>query len=213
MIRYILSLLLLTWAGIAQAHQPAISSIILAEKADHSWILQIRSPLTSFEYVVKQKYGESSFATAEAFQELVVDYLKENISIRFNGAENLVLQKGTVQLGHETNVFFQVEGVPEIVESIAVNNPSFAGINRNQSIFMVLKEGMTNNQFILNNENQHSADLQLEGSGFVSQESNLTFGLFQQSIIPSGYKLWISGIVLVLLAGFYLKQKRLLPVN
>ncbi|MDO6440321.1 hypothetical protein Q4534_23040 [Cyclobacterium sp. 1_MG-2023] len=213
MIRWIASFILLIWAGMAQAHQPAISSIILAEKADHSWVLQVRSPLTSFEYVIKQNYGENAFATADEFKELVINYLKENIAIQFNGDADLLLQKGAVQLGHETNVFFQVEGVPEIMESLEVNNPSFKGINRNQSIFMVLSEGMTNNQFILNNENQHSASLRLEGSAFVPQESNLILGLFQQTTIPSGLQYWISGILLVVLIVFYLKQKKLLPIN
>lgn len=111
--RWIVSLVLVAWASLAQAHQPAISTVILAEKSDQSWILQIRSPLNSFEYVIKQNYGENSFASADEFKDLVINYLKENISIRFNGNYELLLQKGTVKLGHETNVFFQVTEVPE----------------------------------------------------------------------------------------------------
>ena len=160
--RWIVSLVLVAWASLAQAHQPAISTVILAEKSDQSWILQIRSPLTSFEYVIIQNYGENSFASADEFKDLVINYLKENISIRFNGNYELLLQKGTVKLGHETNVFFQVTEVPEKINSLEVSNTSFKTINRNQSMFMVLGEGLEKDQFILNNENEHSAILKVD---------------------------------------------------
>ena len=214
MIKWIASFILLTWAGLAKAHQPAISSIILTEQAHQGWILQVRSPLTAFEYVIKQHYGEGAFATPEEFQELVVDYLMDNISIHINGQnKSLVLKNGFVQLGHDTNVVFQAEGIPETIETLVVNNPSFKGINRNQSIFMVLEEGKNNVQFILNDENQHTANLKIEENQFVQQEATLVFGLFQNQTIHSGLNYWVVSILTLLLLTYCIKKKRLLPVN
>lgn len=204
--RWIASLVLIVWGSLAQAHQPAISSVILAEKSDQSWILQVRSPLTSFEYVIKQNYGENAFATADEFKELVINYLKENIAIQFNGNEGLLLQKGAVQLGHETNVFFQVADVPETINSLSVSNSSFKAINRNQSIFMILGDGFNKEQFVLNNDNEHSAMLKVEGNQFVQQEASLLLGLFQKETLSSSFNLWVMGIFLVLGLIYYLQK-------
>ena len=214
MIKWIASFILLTWAGIAQAHQPAISSIILTEQAHQGWILQVRSPLTAFEYVIKQHYGEGAFATPEEFQELVIEYLMDNISIHINGQDkSLALKNGFVKLGHDTNVVFQAEGIPETIETLVVKNPSFKDINRNQSIFMVLGKDKNNVQFILNDENQHTANLKVVEEQFVIQEANLIFGLLQDETIQSGFNYWLVGIISFLLLAYYIKRKKLLPIN
>ncbi|MBR9775379.1 MAG: hypothetical protein GYB55_10335 [Cytophagales bacterium] len=211
--RWIVSLVLVAWASLAQAHQPAISTVILAEKSDQSWILQIRSPLTSFEYVIIQNYGENSFASADEFKDLVINYLKENISIRFNGNYELLLQKGTVKLGHETNVFFQVTEVPEKINSLEVSNTSFKTINRNQSMFMVLGEGLEKDQFILNNENEHSAILKVDDNKLVQQEATLFLGLFQKETLNSSFNIWVLGVILALALIYSLQRMNIVPAK
>ena len=211
--RWIVSLVLVAWASLAQAHQPAISTVILAEKSDQSWILQIRSPLTSFEYVIIQNYGENSFASADEFKDLVINYLKENISIRFNGNYELLLQKGTVKLGHETNVFFQVTEVPEKINSLEVSNTSFKTINRNQSMFMVLGEGLEKDQFILNNENEHSAILKVDDNKLVQQEATLFLGLFQKETLNSSFNIWVLVVILALALIYSLQRMNIVPAK
>lgn len=176
-----------------QAHQADISSTVLMEQEDGNWLLQIKSPLTAFEYEIKQHYGEEAFATAEEFQELVLNYLKKNISIQINEGATATLQNGFVKLGHESNVIFQVTGIPNTINSVAVKNSSFADIHRNQSALLVLKKGFSKNQFILNNANQHSVNLIVQDSNFVivsdekiSQNYSTFFPLAGLLILVSG---------------------------
>ena len=75
------------------AHQPDLSSTILAEKGENEWILQIRAALTAFEYEVEARYGESAYTTPEEFRELVAKYLREELLVRFNGDQATVLER------------------------------------------------------------------------------------------------------------------------
>ena len=68
--KWILILWMSLLSSVLLAHQPDISSTILAQQKDKSWILQIRSPLSSFEYEIKNKYGSNSFANPEEFKDL-----------------------------------------------------------------------------------------------------------------------------------------------
>ena len=122
-----LSVLCTSWQ--VQAHQPDLSSIILSEQGEQNWVLQVRSALTAFEYAIEDHYGAGSYTTPEEFQQLVVNFIRERISIRFNDTDAAELQNGMVKLGHETNVIFQLVGTPEAIRSLAVEHNSFSNIN------------------------------------------------------------------------------------
>lgn len=150
-----------------QAHQPDLSSTILAAQDGNKWVLQVRASLTAFEYVVEENFGESSYATPEEFQALVTDYVRKHVSIQFDEDNMAVLQNGMVKLGHETNVIFQIEGVPQDIQSLVVKNTSFSGIPRNQSALLVIKEGFAKDQFTLSNSNEHTVTLKVSDTKFV----------------------------------------------
>lgn len=158
----------------AQAHQPDVSSTVLAESGDNTWVLQVRAALTAFEYEIHYHYGEDSYKTPKAFQELTRNYVKENLSILFDGTNAAILKNGMVKLGHETNVVFEVEGIPENFSNIEFKNTSFRDITRNQSALIILKKGFDKNQFVLNNENEHTANLTVEDSKFIATSSSKT---------------------------------------
>ncbi len=164
--KFLITLCVLFISMGAQAHQPDLSSTILVEQSENQWILQIRASLTAFEYEVEQHFGESSYASPEEFQALVIKHVQENTSIFFNGTNAAVLQNGQVKLGHETSVSFQVAGTPEAFKSLAVKNSSFSDISRNQGALIVLKEGFAKDQFILNNSNGHTAKLEVRDTQF-----------------------------------------------
>ncbi len=168
MTRCILSLCLCLFFFSASAHQADLSSTLLVEQENNSWILQVRSPLTAFEFEIEKKYGPSAYTSAEEFQELVVQLLQEHVSILFNEHEMGVLEGGLVKLGHETNVIFKVSGVPKEFDNLKVKNSTFKDIRRNQSALVIMKKGFTQKQFVLNNENQHTAQLAVKNAQFVS---------------------------------------------
>ncbi|MFK7908375.1 MAG: hypothetical protein AB8B69_24810 [Chitinophagales bacterium] len=167
MTKYALFLSFLLFSFIAKAHQPDISSTMLVEQEDGTWILQVRASLTAFEYEVNTHYGKDSYPTPEKFQELVISHLKENLSIHFNESVAAVFQNPYVKLGHETNAVFEVSGVPETWNSVSVKNSSFKDINRNQSALIILKKGFAKEQFVLNKANDHQVKLKASESKFV----------------------------------------------
>lgn len=181
-----------------KAHQPDLSSTILVEQGENKWILQVRAALTAYEYEIEQHFGENSYATPEEFQELVLQHVQEHISILFNDTHAVALENGMVKLGHETSVVFEVVGTPETIHSLDVKNSSFSDISRNQGTLIVLKEGFSKDQFILNDANKHTAVLKVSGSKFElvssvqekTQYSFLIFGgaLLVLSIIYFAYK-------------------------
>lgn len=192
-----LSLLLwmLCFSWSARAHQPDLSSTILAEQGDGKWVLQIRAALTGFEYEVEAYHGKDAYASPQEFQEQVLDLLRGNVTLRFNDAHVAALGEGELKLGHETYVTFQIEGVPDQVQSLEVTNTSFSNIPRNQSALLVLKKGFAKQQFTLNEENEHTASLKVEEGKLVLLAS-----------APANYAYWpflIAGVLLISLSIGY----------
>lgn len=202
MIRYILSLCLGFVLFSAAAHQADISSTVLAEQEDGHWVLQIKSSLTAFEYEIENAFGESAYATPEEFQELVIKHLQEHISINIDQDVKVILENGAVSLGHETNIVFRVKGMPIEFDNIAFTNSSFKNINRNQSALIILKKGLKQNQFVLNNENQHSIQLEVQDMQF--EEATSEAAIMQAS--PSLFLGVVSLFVLVLLLFFKIRR-------
>ena len=149
-----------------KAHQPDLSSTMLVEQGENTWVLQIRAALTAFEYEIENHFGKDSYATPEEFQELVVKHIRENTSILLNDNDVVTLENGLVKLGHETSVTFEVVGTPSIIQSLEVQNKSFSNISRNQSALIVVKKGFAKDQFILDKNNSHTAKLKVKDSKF-----------------------------------------------
>ncbi|SEQ53596.1 hypothetical protein [Neolewinella agarilytica] len=154
----------------AYAHQPDLSSTILAEKGDNEWVLQIRASLTAFDYEVKARFGDSAYASPEEFRELVIEHLQREIILRFNDGTITALQDGVVKLGHETTATFHIADVPGEITSLFVRNAAFSNISHNQSALYVVKEGFDRKQFVLKGSNDHSATLEVSGTHFVLAE-------------------------------------------
>lgn len=154
------------------AHQSNISSTMLIEKENGKWLLQIRSALTAFQYEVKAHYGEDSYDSPEAFQKLVLEHILKNTSLIFNHTETAKFINGYVKLGHESSVVFNVENIPTNIRHIEVKNESFKDISRNQSALIILKKGVSKEQFQLNEDNQHKANLVVEESSIKLESLN-----------------------------------------
>lgn len=166
MTRYLIILGFLFVSLQGQAHQPDISTTMLVEQGDQ-WLLQVRASLSAFQHEVRTHFEE--YKTPEAFEQMVVEHLKNNLSIRIDGKEVSILENAHVQLGHETSVVFELSGVPQNFSEISVKNSSFKDINHNQSALIVLKNGFEKKQFILNEANGHLADLEVEGNSFKAR--------------------------------------------
>ncbi len=98
---------------------------------------------------------------------MVLEHFSNNLHIRFNDGGNSKLVKGIVKLGHETSVVFEVDGIPLDINSVRVENNAFKTISRSQSALLILKEGFSKEHFVLNNVNNHTLALQVQGNKFV----------------------------------------------
>ncbi|KAG1658329.1 hypothetical protein GQR58_023086 [Nymphon striatum] len=105
---------------------------------------------------------------------MVIEHIKNNLQLSFNDSQNITLGKGDVRLGHETKVVFQVFGIPSDIKSVLVKSTVFDDIHRSQSALVLLKEGFNKEQFVLNDANNHTMELQVNGNEFAEVEENNT---------------------------------------
>ncbi len=201
---FLFNLILLLFAGNVCAHQPDVSTTLLSQQDNNVWVLQVKASLTAYEFEVAKSFPEDVYESPEEFRELVIRHVLENISIVFDENQEAILQKPVVKLGHETNVVLEVAGVPENFSKVRFENSSFKDIHRNQSALVILKSGFSQDQFVLNNSNQHTAQLMADGTQFIqyaeattSKSSSFLFllaGMFALGLVTlSIYRLKNSG--------------------
>jgi hypothetical protein len=154
-----------------QAHQADASTVLLVEQDNGSWVLQISGALTAFQHEIKTMYPDQEYKTPEEFKQLVIDHVKNNLSFLFNDNSTYSIKSTQVQLGHETKVVFELSGIPEKLNTVVVTNTIFKEVYKNQSTLFFFKNGLTKTKFVLNNDNQHTLKLKVEGNSFVQQET------------------------------------------
>ena len=189
--KYILIYITGLFSLLGYAHNPDASTTMLVEKENNTWVLQISSSLTAYQQEVR---------TPEEFQQMVLEHIKNNLDISFNDGSKITLGQGIVKLGHETKVVFEVFGIPSDLQSIRVRNAVFKDIGRSQSALFIFKDGFSKDQFILNNDNDHTLNLKVNGNKFVEASQ-------QNAGMDSSYVILI---VMSLLGFSFLIQKIIL---
>ena len=163
----VLSLALVTIKGFA--HQPDVSTTMLVEKENNTWVLQISASLTAFQQEIRTHFSETPYETPEEFQQMVLEHIKNNLQLSFNGDNVVTLSHGIVILGHETKVVFEVFGIPATISSAEITNTAFKDIHRSQSALVLLKEGFNKKQFVLNDANSHTVSLKVDKNEFIEK--------------------------------------------
>lgn len=184
----LIGFLLITVA--AKAHNPDVSTTMLVENENGTWVLKVSSSLTAFQQEIRTHFSETPYKTPEEFQQMVLEHLKNHLHISFND-ERVTFGKGVVKLGHETMVVFEVLDVPSEIHLVTVENTAFEDINRSRSALILLKEGFDREHFVLNKDNQHSLVLKAEGNKFV-EAGKSEAGLFSSTNqIFIGLGIWL----------------------
>lgn len=211
--KWFLNIALFLSAWSVQAHQTEISSTMLVEQDNNTWVIQIRSALTAFDQTIKANYPK--YESAEAFQALVLQHLKNNLQIRFNDQDVVTLKNGAVKLGHETSVVFEVIGVPEKIESVFVKNSSFKSINHSQGALLIFKKGFDRKQFTLNKKNDYELQLQAANNQFIPVNPTVLTSGFTTNYKYAGILFALIGLGLLTLTFLWSIHKRqhLIPVT
>lgn len=199
-----LTLFLITWS--VQAHQTEISSTMLVEQDNKTWVVQIRSALAAFDQTIQANYPK--YESAEEFQALVLQHIKDNLQITFNEQDEITLENGVVKLGHETSVVFEVVGVPENIESVYVKNSSFQSINRNQSALILLKKGFKKKQFTISKQNNYALQLKAANNQFTPVETTIMFSKMNRNFSLLGLGLSLLGMLISVFAVVFVWRRR-----
>ncbi|MCM4170776.1 hypothetical protein DHD32_04750 [Arenibacter sp. TNZ] len=178
-----------------KAHQADVSTTMLVEKQDNSWVLQISASLTAFQQEIRTHFSETPYQTPEEFQQMVLEHIKNNLQISFNGVGDISLSNGRVILGHDTKVVFEVFGIPSEINSVLVKNSAFKDIHKNQSALFLFKEGFSKEQFVLNEANDHTLALEASGNKFVETGRN------EASLFSSNIGVILLGVSAIVVLG------------
>lgn len=157
---------------VTKAHQVDVSTTMLVQRENYTWVLQVSASLTAFQHEIRTHFSETPYKTPEEFQQMVLEHMKNNIHFRVNDEKKVTLGNGVVQLGHETKVVFEVFGIPGNIDSIQFSNTAFNDIHRNQSALIFSKEGFDKEHFVLNNTNNHTVVLTVNGNEFVADDKS-----------------------------------------
>ena len=187
-----------------QAHNPDLASLMIYEQNGKS-ILLLKSSLTAFEGEVDYLFGKNSYKTPEEFNQLVVKHFQENCSVFING-KPVTLTNVQVQLGHETNLFAELEGIPKSIESVSVSNTVFEDMPNNQCELIVAFPGLSQKQYILNSGNDHEVSLRVTGTAWVVDTPAEPFSFAQ------GLAVGIPSLLVASLILFFTKKQKL-PVT
>tara|TARA_R100001369_G_scaffold92165_3_gene135797 strand:+ start:749 stop:1411 length:663 start_codon:yes stop_codon:yes gene_type:complete len=193
--KYMLLLVALGFSMASFAHNPNVSTTMLVEKGNNSWVLQISASLTAFQQEVRTHFAETPYQTPEEFQQMVLQHIKNNLHISVNGGEDISFGNGAVKLGHETVVVFEVFGIPADINSVDFTNSAFKDIHQNQSVLLLLKEGFSKERFVLNKANDHTLRLAVDGNEFVEVGKN------EASFFSTGIGVIVLGVAAILVLG------------
>ncbi len=151
------------------AHTPDLASVMIYNQNGSS-ILVMKSALTAFEGEVDYIFGKDAYKTPEEFNQLVIQHFQKNCVIIANG-DTLKFSNVQVQLGHETNLFAELDNLPETIESFYVSNTFFQDTHNNQCEVILALNGYPQKQYVLNDDNNHVVKLEMNAKEWVVDEN------------------------------------------
>ena len=163
----------------------------------------IKSSLTAFEGEIDYIFGKGAYKTPEEFKELVLEHFQKKCLVIANG-DTLTFSNIQVQLGHETNLFVELDGVPKSIKTLYLSNALFKDMQNNKCELILTLNGLPQKQHILDNGNQHEVTLKVENGQWVSQEASN-----RDDLLP--YFLIGAAVLLIVVVIAIVKRRKLQP--
>jgi hypothetical protein len=168
--KYYLFLIAMLATFVGYAHQSDLSTSVLSKTPDGKYVLQITSSLTAFEGEINYLYSKNAYKTADGFRDLVIDHFRKNVVFIVNDKDTLKFAQPLVILGHETKLVVEVLNIPADIKTIYYRNTMFKDMPHNQMAVILLTEGLPIEQYILENENKQTVQLELKEGKWNSIE-------------------------------------------
>jgi hypothetical protein len=173
---YIVLLCLLTKAVFA--HEPDLSNIMVYEQ-NGKYLLVMKSSLTAFEGEIDYNFKKNAYKTPEEFRQLVIKHFEKNCFVVINNDTVRFINQQVI-LGHETTLFAELAKTPQPIKSIYVKNSFFKDMTRNMCELILTTKGLSQKQYILNNDNKQEVKLIVENNNWMVEDgSNAIFNVIK----------------------------------
>lgn len=150
------------------AHNPQISTVALVQNKDNQWHLIISAGLSAYQYELKNTDMSINLDSlnADKFQRMIVAHLRKKITIKANGDET-ELKNAKVILGHQTDINFEVAGMPDELLSLDMEHLGFGTLKDHFCVLKVVTRDNESTNYILQNDNNHAVSFALKNKIFV----------------------------------------------
>lgn len=149
------------YSSVASAHSTLFATYIM-KKSDEGWHLSANFPLYSVHKVLLEQYTEQQLLKAGEYnQDIVIEYLLNNISVMANNKHTVKLTRQSIVLdNHQSQIKFVVNNMPDEVEQLSFKvtamskNPGHSNLVR-----VLLGEGKRNKKVVLHARNNFQGDI------------------------------------------------------
>lgn len=153
-------------------HTSQISTFAIVKDEKGLWTAHLSSSLSAFQIAIEGSKMKSNIA----FQEELIDFIQNSIQIKSGFINSISLTEGQCIIGHQTDVKFKINGMPQDVRSLTVENLSFKKLHDHFMVFKVVVPTSESNQIVLESKNNYSAEVEFTSSGiFIKPKSNKNY--------------------------------------
>lgn len=188
-------LLMIITSFSSHAHQPDLSTAVLSKTDTGKFILQITSSLSAFEGEIDYLYSKAAYKTPEDFKELVTNHFNKNVFFIVNERDTLKFGKPLIILGHESKLIVEVLNIPKDIDAFYFKNTMFKDMPHNQMAMIMLVDGFPKAQYVLENTNEQTIQLQLEKGTWIAVEKT--------GLVIKKYSLIFFFLMLLMTPWFY----------
>ncbi|SHJ76520.1 hypothetical protein [Pseudozobellia thermophila] len=185
--RIVFVLLMCVFCPFANAHNPQIATMTLAQDPQGHYTLHISSAFDGFRNRLIGNYPEIDVdgLTSNEFQKLLVQYLRENISIRGNYDYTAVLGEGAIRLGHQTDIKFKLTGLPEEPTRLQVKLKGLDEASNHHTIFKITGGANGSKNFVLKKANGFEVSIKNTNGTFeqVDNDSDLLWPMASLAVL------------------------------
>ncbi len=144
----------------AHAHNGQISTLSLSRQGS-VWTLSLSASITAFNYELEAENPGLNLKelTPQELISLLMKRVSSTIEIAANGTHQVKLVNGAIHPGHQTDILYELEGMPDSLQALSLSLHSFSH-NPNHSCVFLLEPTVGNNRFILTQGNNFTVSLQ-----------------------------------------------------
>jgi hypothetical protein len=162
------------------SHSSQLSTFALVKDEQGVWTVHVSASLSAFQAVL----ADQKINSPEEFQKSLIQWARKSIHISVGLLNPILLEQGSVYLGHQTDVKFTLKGMPSKVESFSIENQILQQLSGHAMVFKVIYPASESNQVVLTSSNDFSANVLVKPTGiFIEPKPGFTY-LYLLLIFP-----------------------------